>query len=192
MMSVFFFFFCSSRRRHTRSYGDWSSDVCSSDLGDGAGAQAACHLAKSERLHSERPPIGMSPGALAGLWVAQRDPVRLTDAAGLDGSQSLAETLTSLPQELNRVGEGALRGGALRISLVLFDQVRLKGRRDLVGRLERLIDGPFPRAVVHHAAIIPRGRPSNEPGHRAIPAAMSAPCHNMSSEDARRLSMLKP
>src|SRR5207248_7473949 len=24
--------FFSSRRRHTRSYGDWSSDVCSSDL----------------------------------------------------------------------------------------------------------------------------------------------------------------
>src|SRR5207248_5453152 len=29
---IFFFFFFSSRRRHTRSYGDWSSDVCSSDL----------------------------------------------------------------------------------------------------------------------------------------------------------------
>src|SRR5437867_6205487 len=28
----FVFFFFSSRRRHTRSYGDWSSDVCSSDL----------------------------------------------------------------------------------------------------------------------------------------------------------------
>src|SRR5574342_1189088 len=27
-----FFFFFSSRRRHTRSGGDWSSDVCSSDL----------------------------------------------------------------------------------------------------------------------------------------------------------------
>src|SRR5574340_1834079 len=27
-----FFFFFSSRRRHTRSFGDWSSDVCSSDL----------------------------------------------------------------------------------------------------------------------------------------------------------------
>src|SRR6266516_4235811 len=25
-------FFFSSRSRHTRSYGDWSSDVCSSDL----------------------------------------------------------------------------------------------------------------------------------------------------------------
>src|SRR5690349_24963877 len=30
------FFFFSSRRRHTRSLRDWSSDVCSSDLGAGA------------------------------------------------------------------------------------------------------------------------------------------------------------
>src|SRR2546427_8502350 len=30
---VFFFFFFSSRRRHTRFDCDWSSDVCSSDLG---------------------------------------------------------------------------------------------------------------------------------------------------------------
>src|SRR5437762_10587906 len=30
----FFFFFFSSRRRHTRYIGDWSSDVCSSDLVD--------------------------------------------------------------------------------------------------------------------------------------------------------------
>src|SRR5437762_5767946 len=29
---VLFFFFFSSRRRHTRYIGDWSSDVCSSDL----------------------------------------------------------------------------------------------------------------------------------------------------------------
>src|SRR5688500_20285414 len=28
-----YFFFFSSRRRHTRLQGDWSSDVCSSDLG---------------------------------------------------------------------------------------------------------------------------------------------------------------
>src|SRR5690606_40517597 len=31
---VFFFFFFSSRRRHTRFSRDWSSDVCSSDLGN--------------------------------------------------------------------------------------------------------------------------------------------------------------
>src|SRR6266446_10870630 len=30
------FFFFSSRRRHTRLQGDWSSDVCSSDLGAAA------------------------------------------------------------------------------------------------------------------------------------------------------------
>src|SRR5437762_13213153 len=30
-----FFFFFSSRRRHTRYIGDWSSDVCSSDLRPG-------------------------------------------------------------------------------------------------------------------------------------------------------------
>src|SRR5207248_8975670 len=33
----------SSRRRHTRSYGDWSSDVCSSDLPEK-------HLAVSSRI----------------------------------------------------------------------------------------------------------------------------------------------
>src|SRR5206468_8773849 len=32
LLYVIFFFF-SSRRRHTRSDRDWSSDVCSSDLG---------------------------------------------------------------------------------------------------------------------------------------------------------------
>src|SRR5947209_8803765 len=31
-------FFFSSRRRHTRYWRDWSSDVCSSDLGDCGGA----------------------------------------------------------------------------------------------------------------------------------------------------------
>src|SRR2546427_2598075 len=33
MLVIYFFFFFSSRRRHTRFDCDWSSDVCSSDLG---------------------------------------------------------------------------------------------------------------------------------------------------------------
>src|SRR5256885_14232811 len=33
MWGLVVFFFFSSRRRHTRLQGDWSSDVCSSDLG---------------------------------------------------------------------------------------------------------------------------------------------------------------
>src|SRR5215203_6841277 len=45
---MFIFFFFSSRRRHTRYWRDWSSDVCSSDLllGDlvhGSGVIALCH-----------------------------------------------------------------------------------------------------------------------------------------------------
>src|SRR6266850_3791631 len=35
------YFFFSSRRRHTRLQGDWSSDVCSSDLHDGAVVERA-------------------------------------------------------------------------------------------------------------------------------------------------------
>src|SRR3989449_11553218 len=40
-MSLFFFFFFSSRRRHTRCSRDWSSDVCSSDLGVPPGPRRA-------------------------------------------------------------------------------------------------------------------------------------------------------
>src|SRR2546426_1211069 len=32
ILCLIIFFFFSSRRRHTRLQGDWSSDVCSSDL----------------------------------------------------------------------------------------------------------------------------------------------------------------
>src|SRR5256885_3972650 len=39
-------FFFSSRRRHTRLQGDWSSDVCSSDLMDGVG-----FLSEAMELH---------------------------------------------------------------------------------------------------------------------------------------------
>src|SRR2546430_12911019 len=60
-LHMLFFFFFSSRRRHTRFDCDWSSDVCSSDLGafnanlirearhridalEGAGATVALHI----------------------------------------------------------------------------------------------------------------------------------------------------
>src|SRR6266487_6010159 len=44
-----FFFFFSSRRRHTRWTGDWSSDVCSSDL-DRKVLLLAYHLLGAETL----------------------------------------------------------------------------------------------------------------------------------------------
>src|SRR5947209_11771221 len=51
---VLFCFFFSSRRRHTRYWRDWSSDVCSSDLGAEAGGSLNTAM----------------QGLLAGLYVA--------------------------------------------------------------------------------------------------------------------------
>src|SRR5207245_4986627 len=79
---IFFidFFFFSSRRRHTRCYRDWSSDVCSSDLLGLAGNQ--------ER---ERPRIARDVGSLQlGLGIG--DLIRhhaviekIPERPGLDG-----------------------------------------------------------------------------------------------------------
>src|SRR5690348_17690724 len=69
-MVLFFFFFFSSRRRHTRWTGDWSSDVCSSDLPGHAGQPGP-----PVDLHRARP-------ALAGLAVPPDGQV-----AGLGGLQ---------------------------------------------------------------------------------------------------------
>src|SRR2546422_5006100 len=41
------FFFFSSRRRHTRCSRDWSSDVCSSDLGSSRGSRTGSLHARS-------------------------------------------------------------------------------------------------------------------------------------------------
>src|ERR687891_851613 len=46
MIDFGFFFFFSSRRRHTRLQGDWSSDVCSSDLPPAAMRYTETRLAK--------------------------------------------------------------------------------------------------------------------------------------------------
>ena len=79
---------------------------------------------------------------------------------GLDGSQSLAQALASLPQQLEGVGGGALRSAACRISPMLLDEVGLQGCGDFVGRLQRVVDSPVPCTVVNHAASIARSRAS--------------------------------
>src|SRR5256885_11618150 len=49
------FFFFSSRRRHTRLQGDWSSDVCTSDLDYVAGKEidTSQHYLASVRIQSD-------------------------------------------------------------------------------------------------------------------------------------------
>src|SRR5207248_3985535 len=67
-------FFFSSRRRHTRSYGDWSSDVCSSDLASEHGWSAALYDASS-----------------GGVWQSRRYQVHVVDRVG--GGDSFAAAL---------------------------------------------------------------------------------------------------
>src|SRR5690349_24588368 len=47
-----YYFFFSSRRRHTRSLRDWSSDVCSSDLGPSCSSSAAATASPPPRTTS--------------------------------------------------------------------------------------------------------------------------------------------
>src|SRR2546422_3498511 len=73
------FFFFSSRRRHTRCSRDWSSDVCSSDLGN-VGSVAADLMAKdgaiivavSDKSGAVHNPRGLDiPDMLK--WVKEQD-----------------------------------------------------------------------------------------------------------------------
>src|SRR5436189_3216512 len=89
---LLFFFFFSSRRRHTRYIGDWSSDVCSSDLGSwlrqrkregAAPAGRALHPERSavqlhEPLREREPetgPLSRSFGIAADLAELLEDPL---------------------------------------------------------------------------------------------------------------------
>src|SRR6266566_3598016 len=66
-----YFFFFSSRRRHTRLQGDWSSDVCSSDLRPQAGRAQPVPVRALGRAH----PTGGRP-----LWTGRPRPGRLQPA----------------------------------------------------------------------------------------------------------------
>src|SRR5207248_7709788 len=63
-------FFFSSRRRHTRSYGDWSSDVCSSDLFFPVAAMVLAMLSLTVIYRVARPKEGSLRNVLPGAAVA--------------------------------------------------------------------------------------------------------------------------
>src|SRR5256885_8688619 len=54
-------FFFSSRRRHTRLQGDWSSDVCSSDL------WIISRAVNSAKAHSS---VSRAPRAIESSWIS--------------------------------------------------------------------------------------------------------------------------
>src|SRR5256885_6684905 len=116
----FAFFFFSSRRRHTRLQGDWSSDVCSSDLR----AQARPGLAR-RRSARQRPcgravaPRGSDCQArgtreghagAAGRWAGMGPAMNLRELfLGLDVSLPAGDVeIRSLAVDSRKVRPGAL------------------------------------------------------------------------------------
>src|SRR3712207_7889464 len=67
-----FFFFFSSRRRHTRYWRDWSSDVCSSDLGEAYEYKRWVLVAwpRGSRRRQRRGLFGFGGGQVSGSEVA--------------------------------------------------------------------------------------------------------------------------
>src|SRR5256885_17057134 len=91
MCVVFFCFFFSSRRRHTRLQGDWSSDVCSSDLEmieSGVIDKANLSNSKVAMVYGQmnEPPGNRLRVGLTGLTMAEyfRDETREDGGKGRD------------------------------------------------------------------------------------------------------------
>src|SRR2546422_2531557 len=124
-LSTFFFF--SSRRRHTRCSRDWSSDVCSSDLG-----------ATTLAVALERAPLWLEPVTITATRApipALASPLATAalseDALHREQSVSLAHSLSRLPgiHALStgaQIGKPVIRGLAGARVLVLTDGSRLE------------------------------------------------------------------
>src|SRR5437867_13409465 len=87
----------SSRRRHTSSYGGWSSDVCSSDLIDGEVLRQA-----------------MACGtAMASLAIEAFSPERLVETSPVEIEGRVGELHGLVRSEERRVGKEGGAGRAL-------------------------------------------------------------------------------
>src|SRR2546422_7159801 len=88
-MALRHYFFFSSRRRHTRCSRDWSSDVCSSDLGPSASKPGSLASRRSSRPRDvTRRSAPRNPGATC--WVKPRKWPRLRRRCSSPGSRGPA------------------------------------------------------------------------------------------------------
>src|SRR5690349_23803580 len=112
---IVFFFFFSSRRRHTRSLRDWSSDVCSSDLGGEGGAVVPA----IGRADLERDP-GAPGRAHQRIDELRRGDRRVVDGAG-DGAVTEEIGRASCRE---RVEEGGGGGVVTKKRLEVCEELR--------------------------------------------------------------------
>src|SRR3712207_2196765 len=144
-----YFFFFSSRRRHTRYWRDWSSDVCSSDLQLWWGHQIPIWYCPNGHATSAWPP----PDACAecGSGELERDP----DVLDTWFSSALWPYATlGWPErtpELERYYPGDVNSTAREI-------IRLWENRMIWTGLEVMGEVPFTDVIVHSTVLAPDGR----------------------------------
>src|SRR6266498_3488420 len=110
-MFLMFFFFFSSRRRHTRCGRDWSSDVCSSDLGDrvAIGALTRHHdVANSEVLQELCPIVSYAAGEIGDPQVRHVGTIG-GSVAHADPASDMPSVLLALDAEMVVRGPGGVR-----------------------------------------------------------------------------------
>src|SRR2546430_6589786 len=99
-----YFFFFSSRRRHTRFDCDWSSDVCSSDLGLGTGGSTGV-AAGEEGAGVSEPPAARRRRAITN---AGGDYVDVSQVDRSQRSQRRRQRLASGASAGNAAGAGGI------------------------------------------------------------------------------------
>src|SRR5690348_111901 len=126
MVVMFVFFFFSSRRRHTRWTGDWSSDVCSSDLVQELLPRAQDVLVRGEH----RDQRAERQAALDHEIAADRVEEERRDLRE-EVVQELDEELAPVDVEADRVdlAEAMADVGALELQRVVAANLREPGHR---------------------------------------------------------------
>src|SRR5205807_3184926 len=87
-------FFFSSRRRHTRLQGDWSSDVCSSDLGPIEGICSGPEECREATRYQMKWGADVIKFAASGGVLSEADPV--------DVPQLTLEEMTAIVSEAHK------------------------------------------------------------------------------------------
>src|SRR3989442_678881 len=119
------FFFFTSRRRHTRCGRDWSSDVCSSDLGD-------IDLRKTALEHARRE-LAAAARTLDGIARARRE-------AELDAEAAAVKKLFTDAQEAVNLRERELANKVLGDAKIIAPEVaKQRGLTLVLGAAEALL-----------------------------------------------------
>src|SRR6267154_5162235 len=138
MNRLCFIFFFSSRRRHTRWTGDWSSDVCSSDLAcgsviaadgvkdeaeaDGSGlSEIVVTATKTGETQLQNTPIAIS--AFSADQLAQSSLSNVKDLAGYVPNLSISQSTTYALIFIRGIGSTNVNGGSDPSTTVQVDGV---------------------------------------------------------------------